>query len=852
MTPKKLLDRLLPILPLVAVVGALWLLRGQLEAQSLDQIVESARGVPIARIALGACFVVLAYIVLTLYDALALRTVESSVPYRRSAPISGIAYGIGNALGYPLFTSMPLRFRLLRAAGASGTQVIQMVTITMFTFWVGLLGVAGVLLLVEGFEISKATDVPPPVLYLWAAVCLATTLAFVLFCARRSEPVRFREHLIPLPSGMRAIGQVLLAGADWILGGVVLWVLLPSTPELGFSTFLGVYLVAQVLALLSHVPGGVGVLEASLIGLLSRWLPAGEVAGALLIFRCVYYLGPFLLSAVALILVERSTLRAGGCRFQEVASPWLGPVVPRVLGLATFAAGAFLVVTGSMPALPGRLNALAAVIPVGLIASSHLLASVAGVALLILSRGLVRRLDGAWHVTSWMLGFAIVAALLRGLDWEEAVVLLFVWILLLTSRRHFYRRATLMDRPFSPRWIFGVALVLVCGLWLGWFAYRDQPLAQDRIWQVSLRNDAPRTARAQVAVASTLFALALYRLFRGARPTVPPPSAEDEARIDEIVESSPRIGAKFAHLGDKHFLFDDARSSFIMYGISGDSWISLGDPVGDPARYEELIWRFRERCDLYDERPVFYQVRPEHLPLYLDAGLAAIKLGEAASVPLQDFSLEGGSRKDLRQNLRRGEREGLTFEVIPREQVPEILGELRAISDEWLADKNASEKSFSLGNFDDAYLRHFPHALVRREGHIVAFANVLLGAGHGEMSVDLMRYRNEAPPGVMDFLFVQLILWAKEQGYREFNMGMAPLAGLDEHALAPAWSRLGSWLFRHGEHFYNFRGLRFYKEKYGPTWQPRYLAAPDGLSMSQALFDVARLISGGVVGLVKK
>lgn len=852
MTKKKLLDRILPILPLVAVAFALWLLRGQLEAQSLDQIVESARQVPLPRIGLGALIVLLAYLTLTLYDALALRAVGSEVSYRRSAPISCIAYGIGNALGYPLFTSMPLRFRLFRAAGSSATQVIQMVTITMLSFWVGLLTVAGLLLLSAGGAISGATEVPRSVLYLGALACLACVSTFVLFSTRRTEPIRFRDHLVVLPAGRRAVGQVALAACDWLLGGLLMWVLLPSSAELSFSTFLGVYLVAQVVALLSHVPGGVGVLEASLIGLLSRWLPAAEIAGALLIFRCLYYLLPFLGSAAALVVIERGTLRAAGSRFQDAASPWLGPVVPRVLGLATFAAGAFLVVTGSMPALPGRLNALAAVIPVGLIASSHLLASVAGVALLILSRGLVRRLDGAWHVTLWMLGFAIVAALLRGLDFEEAGVLLFVWVLLLTSRRHFYRRATLMDRPFSPRWIFGVALVLVCGLWIGWFAYRDQPLAQDRIWQVSLRNDAPRTARAQVAVASTLFALALYRLFRGARPTVAPPSDEDEARIDEIVEDSPRIGAKFAHLGDKHFLFDEARSSFIMYGISGDSWISLGDPVGDPASYEELIWRFREQCDLYDERPVFYQVRPEYLPLYLDAGLAAIKLGEAATVALQDFSLEGGARKDLRQNMRRGEREGLTFEVMPREQVPEVLGELRTISDEWLEDKNASEKSFSLGNFDEAYLRHFPHALVRREGRVVAFANVLLGSGHGEMSVDLMRYRNEAPPGVMDYLFVQLILWAKEQGYREFNMGMAPLAGLDEHALAPAWSRLGSWLFRHGEHFYNFRGLRFYKEKYGPTWQPRYLAAPDGLSMSRALFDVARLISGGVVGLVKK
>jgi phosphatidylglycerol lysyltransferase len=90
------------------------------------------------------------------------------------------------------------------------------------------------------------------------------------------------------------------------------------------------------------------------------------------------------------------------------------------------------------------------------------------------------------------------------------------------------------------------------------------------------------------------------------------------------------------------------------------------------------------------------------------------------------------------------------------------------------------------------------------------------------------------------------MLWGKAQGYRWFNLGMAPLAGLDAHRLAPTWHKLGRLIHRYGEDFYNFEGLRQYKEKFQPEWRPRYLAAPGRLALPRVLLDVTTLISGGV------
>jgi phosphatidylglycerol lysyltransferase len=118
--------------------------------------------------------------------------------------------------------------------------------------------------------------------------------------------------------------------------------------------------------------------------------------------------------------------------------------------------------------------------------------------------------------------------------------------------------------------------------------------------------------------------------------------------------------------------------------------------------------------------------------------------------------------------------------------------------------------------------------------------------------VDLMRYSSDAPSGVMEYLFIELMLWGRANGFERMGLGMAPLSGLESRALAPRWHRFGGMLYRHGEHFYNFQGLRRYKEKFDPIWEPRYLATPAGLALPRVLSNVASLISGGITGLLTR
>jgi len=220
-----------------------------------------------------------------------------------------------------------------------------------------------------------------------------------------------------------------------------------------------------------------------------------------------------------------------------------------------------------------------------------------------------------------------------------------------------------------------------------------------------------------------------------------------------------------------------------------------------------------------------------------------VKLGEEAMVPLHDFGLEGRERADLRQAWNRGKRGGLSFRVVAPDAVPALIPALAVVSQQWLDDKAGDEKGFSLGSFDPAYLARFPMALVEADGRIVAFANLWQAPAGQELSVDLMRHVDDAPKGTMDFLFIELFLWGRENGFQRFSLGMAPLSGLAQHRLAGRWNRFANVVARHGERFYGFSGLRRFKSKFAPQWRSRYLAAPGGMHLPAALLDATRLIS---------
>jgi phosphatidylglycerol lysyltransferase len=836
---------LLPVFTVLVFALVAWVIHRELVQIRLTAILATLRAIPAASVLRAVLFTVLSYWLLSFYDVLALRYIEKPLPYARAAFTSFIAYAFGHNLGVASFTGAAVRYRLYASSGLSAADVAEVAVFCGVTTAIGLSVLAGVAFLAAPAAGAAALHLATPAVGAIGVLLLAAVVLYALWSLLRPAPLELFGWALRAPIPSVALPQILLAVIDLSFSAAVLWFLLPADAPISLPLFVGVYAVAITAGIISHVPGGLGVFE-SVIVLALPGVPAVQLAGSLLAWRAVYYAMPLAVAALMFGAQQMLALRPRLSRLEQLAGVYVTPVVPQVSGALVFMAGFVLLVSGATPAIDSRISLLEHALPLAVLEISHLAGSVIGLALLVLARALFRRLAAAYQLTIWLLAAGIVASLLKGLEVEQAIVLAAVMGILWLGRRAFYRPAAIMTERFTPAWIASLVIVISTAVWVGFFAHRHVEYSHSLWWTFALKGDAPRMLRASLTVVLLAAVFLAMNLLQPSGPEPGRASAEDLQVARGLLSQSDQALANAVLMGDKRLLFSEARDAFLMYQVSGRSWIVLGDPVGRRESHEELVWQFRELSDRHGGWTVFYQVSGERLPLYIDLGLAALKLGEEARVPLADFSLEGSARAELRTQRRRAERDGATFEVVAAENVEALVPRLKAISDNWLEDKAVAEKSFSVGAFSPAYVCNFPIALVRCEGEPVAFAT-LWGAGDGkELSVDLMRFGPDAPRGAMDFLFVELMLWARAQNYQWLNLGMAPLAGLEQHPLAPVWHRVGNFVFRHGEHFYNFDGLRRYKSKFNPVWESKYLASPGGLVLPRVLLDVSKLVSGGL------
>ncbi|NJD10091.1 MAG: bifunctional lysylphosphatidylglycerol flippase/synthetase MprF [Gemmatimonadetes bacterium] len=838
------------VLGALLFAAALFVLHRELRHVHYRDVLAALHSLPPGRVLAGALLVLLNYLVLTGYDRLAFHAIGQRIAGWQVTLASFVAYALSNNIGFALIAGTSVRDRFYSRWGVGTGDLTRIVVFYSTSFWLGLSALGGWSLALQPHP-ALLRFASEPVLRTLGVLVLLFPVAYLLASALRRAPLRVRGLQLQFPPPRLALLQVLLSAVEWSLAGAVLYARLPAGGP-GFGALLGVFLAAQLAGLVSHVPGGVGVFETVLLVTLGRYYGHTQIVSSLLLYRLLYYLLPLGIALAILVGDELRLRRHHLARLGTVLGSITAQTAPALLALFTFIAGVVLLISGATPADPGRVRWLAEHLPLAVLEASHFLGSVVGVALLILAQGIARRLDGAWYLGMVGLALGVALSLLKGGDYEEALLLGVLLAALLGSRDQFDRRAAFLDAPFSPGWTVAAVAALGASIWLGFFAYKNVQYGSELWWRFALNHDVSRFLRASVGATVSLLASGVARLARPAAAEIEPPGEPELAAAAQVVAAQAGTLPFLVLLRDKGVLFNEERTGFVMYGVQGRTWVALGDPVGPPAVAPGLIRQFLERASDYGAIPVFYQVGRDRLDLYAELGLTFAKLGEEARVELAHFGLEGQAQRGLRATVHRLQREGVEFAVLPPEEVRRRMAELRAVSDEWLSTKATSEKGFSLGRFDEDYLARFPAGVMTVGGEIVAFGNLWLGRPGSELSVDLMRFRSAAPRGAMDGLFTQLLLWGKAQGYAWFSLGMAPLSGLEAGPLGHAWARIGHLVFRYGEAFYNFQGLRTYKEKFHPVWEARFLAYPGGLRLPRVIADVAALVAGGYGGILKK
>jgi len=832
------------VMALVLLGFALLALRELTAEINYRDVLAQIRATPVNSLLLAAMFTFLSFVALACYDLSGLAYLGIRLPWRTVALGSFAGYAMGNTVGMGVLTGGAVRLRVYGAAGMDTVQVAQLMAFISAGFGLGITFIGALGLLWGAERAEAALGVPAWVMHGVGVFTLMFISWVVLLCSRGKPLVMFGRSMT-LPSTRLALAQIGVSALDLLFAAAALWVLLPPA-DLHFMGFLAFYVIGVSLGVILHIPGGVGIFEGMILLAYRDSLPPSALAGALVLFRAIYYLAPLAMAVTLLVLREWRAIAQSRAR-QKAAE--LSPIF---LAAATITVGIMLLVSGVTPSTDEATELLALNIPLVFVEGAHFIGSIAGLGLLFVARGLMLRLDAAWWAALVLAGISFVFTLPKGIAIGEMMALGMLLLLLVAGRKEFDRRASLFAQPFSPQWLLMIGAVLGAITWLLFFVYRDVPYTDDLWWQFAFDAHAPRSLRATLAVVLIGFAFALWQAFRPASGDAAQASPDELAKARQIIARQPRADALLALTGDKSLMFSATGNSFLMYGKRGRTWAALFDPIGLESEWPELIWRFVEHAHDHGGRACFYQASSRSIPLYLDVGLSAHKLGEYAMVPLKDFTLQGSKRAHLRQAVSKGERDGLSFEVLPPAELSPLLPDLKAISDAWLAEHATREKSFSLGAFEPDYLACTPIAVVRKAGQIIAFANLMTTDEKREATIDLMRYTPDAPRGVMDYLFVKLMLHCQAEGYAQFGLGMAPMSGMSSHHNAPHWQRLGRLIYSHGENFYNFRGLRAFKQKFDPVWEPRYLCAEGGIQPLIVFTDIAALVSGGIKGVLAK
>jgi phosphatidylglycerol lysyltransferase len=534
-----------------------------------------------------------------------------------------------------------------------------------------------------------------------------------------------------------------------------------------------------------------------------------------------------------------------------------------LLALSTAASGLLNLYSVIGEGLAPRTRLLEKIFPLEFQNLSRSLTLLVGFALVVSSINIYKGKRRAFRLVVVVSFLSIVFHLTKGLDYEEALVSLLLLTILLLTRKYFNVRSSAPSFYLAVIRAAAGFLVLLCygvaGFWLlekGEFGINFQfaDALKRTALIISFIGDTkliPQTVYAEWFINSIYlmtFMSITYAGFAFFRPilyhyrTLP----LERLRASGILSQYGRSSLDFFKLwSDKSYYFNDEGNCFIAYRAGNNYAIALSDPVGPEGKVEETVRGFIEACRASDWGVAFHQVLPDFLAIYERLGLKHLKIGDEAIVHLTSFDLEGSERKSLHKTVRRFDTNGFTMREYQPPIPNAILLQAKSVSDDWLTLPGRRERRFSLGKFDESYVRTTPIYLVADpSGKIVAFVNAIKSYRQGEATIDLMRHRADAPNGTMDYLFTKLFLDCKAKGFQQFSLGMAPFDGFRESEQPSAEERAIDYLMRHLNFIFSYAGLHHFKAKFADAWEPRYLMYQNILALPQvglALTKVSEL-----------
>lgn len=653
---KKQLRHLPALLGVLLLAGAIYVVQKEFRNLKLEDISAALEDIPRTAVVWAFVWTFFSYFVLTFYDRLGTIYAGHKISYGRAAFASFCAYALSHNLGFAAVSGAAVRYRLYAHWGLTPVQIAKTVAFCSLTFGLGGMVLGGCILLIEPESVPFFGErLPHWVMYaiglgLWGIVGTYVTLARVL------GHVRLFGHEFDLPGFKMAVVQVLLATVDVAVTATIFYALLPPTDGLSWLRFLGVYVASYTAGLAANLPGGIGVFDTAMLLGLSPWLEPPTILGAIVVFRLLYYIIPLFLAG-SMFAGNELLLRGGAVLSrrapERVSAPsanrWTEPdfAVAAVTGVValsgTILLGAGILVSPanevlwSEPDFIGFANTTA----------SHLVPSLIGAALLVLSIGLSQRVNLAWGATLVLLAAGAFFTAIQGRWPWIAGMLVFAMMLVAPFKSFFYRHARLFSGPLDSGTAIPLIALVGCVIALAAFERHVRFLSAASWWDLVFASGLPNRVRFAIVLVVLLGLVAVWRLFRPGRVNYLPWTAESRERLRAFGDHVPEQA-------DGVVLGEGERAALPFIRV-GNVLLGIGDPVGPDSDKISAIWRLRDLARQEDLDPAVWSAGPGLLKIYRDLGLTALPLGPDGlplpesdkEAPLSDTYLACVAERDL-------------------------------------------------------------------------------------------------------------------------------------------------------------------------------------------------------------
>ena len=654
----------------------------------------------------------------------------------------------------------------------------------------------------------------------WPALLGASLyLPIVLFVSNRKKWTYFGQL-----GGKTILSLVLASVLDWacvisffLLVGYILGYNLP------IYDMIPLFMIAITIGIMSMIPGSMGSFDLIMVsGLVGLGIDKTQALSWLLVFRLFYYILPFCLGVVLFLKNMGRRLNEKYLGIPQKVIEALSTIV-LVWGLRLF--GFFLIVSAIVPQELGHIPFLKELSPSTGQFVFQLPSIVLGVLFFLLARIVKRRLKFTLALTT---GLGLVSLVYLNIGSFSLISSIFLIKLLSLI---WWKKDTFVRRHYIYAWEDCCKDIIYIGGTLFLTLLLLGHLNPHHVFQLNHLSHVTTHWLYLLSVSLVLVSLYVLLLRKSNQFKGEIGESFDKQRYQDFITTIPNINldAALAFLGDKYLYWyqEDGQDKVVFqFAIENNKCVVMSDPLAQSGYLEKGLSQFLADAEAANVAVIFYEVNQETTLLLHEYGYGFMKFGETAQVALEKFTIEGKHGKKFRTVVNKLENKGYQFEVLQPPFDEELLSVLKGISDSWLDGRQ--EKGFSLGYFDEKYIQLAPIALVRdEENKVQAFVTFLASNGPEEASIDLMRYHlRTAPNGIMDYLFVKLLLHFKEEGVIFFDLGMAPLSnvGTEKHSFLQ--EKVAYLIYAFTNRFYSFSGLRQYKQKFSPVWMPRYIAYP--------------------------